>query len=322
MSAYRALALAAAGGLVLPAVAATTAHAAETDVLFVHAFGEEVVDVYIDGDLVLEGFALDGADNPASLGLEAGTTVQFLVVPTGTDVADLFGEEDPAEHEDPAEEGDPAATEDEDPAGTYLFEGVEIPEFASSLVLTHGPQFEPVIVVFEDFVDALCDDEGVIILRHTAAEPATVDLGFNGEIADGGEGVTFGEELAYGAPPGIYELNLWEAGTPNDAYGTPVDFDLEAGVVLAAYPYNDPAGPTSDVLFIGYDVATVACEDDEDGGDKPKPRPADETPKPVPTSVPAGHTPGGGGTPVAGLIALLGAVAMAMAAVALRGRRA
>lgn len=295
MGVTRALAVAVAGGLVLPAVTASTAHAAETDVLFVHAFGDAVVDVYIDGDLVLNDLALDSEDNPSILSLPAGDELDIAVVPGDND------------------EGDSSTD-------AYLSGTIEpLDVAAASLVLTHGPD-GPTIAVFEDYVGDLCDDEGLIVLRHLGTEPATVDLGFNGEAAEDGEGVEFGSNLAYGAPPGTYELNLWEAGTGTDAYGTPVEFDIEAGVVLVAYPYSDPETQAGDVLFVGYDVPVVACEDDDDDA-TPRPTPAEETPEPVPTSVPAGHAPGHG-VPWVGVLAVAAAILVAAGAAVLRSRRA
>ena len=129
----RRLAAAATAGLLLPALAALPAHAqVEVDLEIVHGIPDVDVDVYVGGELALDGFTYGETVNDDDLGgLAVGDTV--LIEETSITVPDVL---------------------------------------AGSLVAHYEVEGTPTLTLFEDIVEPLCTGEAGLVVRHTAGAPA------------------------------------------------------------------------------------------------------------------------------------------------------
>jgi hypothetical protein len=282
----RRLAAAATAGLLLPALAALPAHAqVDVDLEIVHGIPDVDVDVYVGGELALDGFTYGETVNDDDLGgLAVGDTIDVEVRAAGTD--------------------------------TVLIEetSITVPDvLAGSLVAHYDVDGAPTLTLFEDIVEPLCTGEAGLVVRHTAGAPA-VDVALDGEVVV--EDFVHGDEISAALPEGTYEATVLLAGTDTVAIG-PAGLDLLAGVVTVVYATGSVATEDLDLLVIDYEVGTEDCDETP----RPSPTKPATTAKP-PTAVPAGEGPGGPGSSVAvtalGLFLLAGIGATAAVA---RARR-
>jgi hypothetical protein len=282
----RRLAAAASAGLLLPALVALPADAQdEVDLDIVHAIPGVDVDVYVGGELVLDGFTYGESVNDDDLGgLAVGDTIDVEVRAAGTD--------------------------------TVLIEetSITVPDVvAGSLVAHYDAESVPTLGFFEDLVDPLCTGEAGLVVRHTAGAPE-VDIALDGQVVV--EALANGEEISAALPEGPYQASGLLAGTDTVVLG-PADLELVAGVVTVVYATGSVENEDLDLLVIEYEVGTEDCDETPE----PTPTKPVSTAKP-PTAIPAGQGPGGPGSGVAvaafGLFLLAGIGATAAVA---RARR-
>ena len=269
----RRLAAVATAGLLLPALAALPAHAQdEVDLDIVHGIPGVDVDVYVGGELALEGFTYGFSANDDDLGgLSVGDTIDVEVRAAGTDTV-LIAETP-----------------------------ITVPDVpAGSLVAHYDAEGAPTLTFFEDLVDPLCTGETGLVVRHTAGAPA-VDVALDGEVVV--EDFVNGDEISAALPEGTYEATVLLAGTDTVAIG-PAGLDLAAGVVTVVYATGSVATEDLDLLVLDYKVGTEDCDE----APEPSPTKPATTVKP-PTAVPAGEGPGGPGSSAA--VAALGVFLLA-----------
>lgn len=205
--------LAATGAVLLPVAFALPASAASTDaqVSVFHGVPGLVVDVYANGDVILEDF-------------EAGTITDPLTLPAGDYDLQVF-----AAGADP--EADDAAIE----------ATATVPAGANITVAAHlGEDGTPTLTPFVNDVSTLAAGQARLTARHTAAAPA-VDVRAGGEpvfsdVTNPNEGVV---DLAAGSVSADVAL----AGTDTVAIG-PADVDLAEGVNTIVFAYGSAEDDT------------------------------------------------------------------------------
>lgn len=199
--------LAATGAVLLPvALAAAPAQASSSDaqVSVFHGVPGLTVDVYANGDAILEDF-------------EPGTITDPLTLPAGEYELQVF----------------PAGA---DPAGAAAIEATAtVPAGANVTVAAHlGADGTPVLTPFVNDVSSLDAGQARLTARHTAAAPA-VDVRAGGSpvfsnVTNPNEGVV---ELAAGTVSADVAL----AGTSTVAIG-PADVTLSEGVNTIVYAWG------------------------------------------------------------------------------------
>jgi hypothetical protein len=274
MAARHRLAAAACVGLLLPVGLAGTANAqsvgADIDLDIVHGIPDVAVDVVINDAVAIPGFEFGDIANDDDLGgLSVGDVITVEVLVAGTDTVAIPEQQ------------------------------LEVPAWAAGSLVAHlDAEGNPTLTPFEDDLSPLCEGEGGVVVRHTAAAPA-VDVAVDGSVVG-----TFqnGEELSAALPEGDYEAEVRLAGTETVALG-PLPLPIAAGTVVVVYAVGSAADETLDVLVDSYEVGTEDCT--------PEPT-ATAAPRPVPTAVPAGAAGSTGDSgPLALVVLGLGAVAAA-----------
>lgn len=197
-------------GLATPAQAA----AGDTsDVYVVHGVPGLTVDVYVDGDLLLEGF--EPSDIAGPVELPAGD-YQIQVVAAGeTDLT--------------------AAAIDE--VETVPEAGLSI-----SLVAHLDADGTPIISAFVNDASQTAAGEGRLSVRHTAAAPA-VDVFLNDELSDF-QGVENPQGADVDVPADTYSAFVAAAGTDAPAIG-PADVTISEGVNTIVYAVGSLADETA-----------------------------------------------------------------------------
>ena len=186
--------------------------------------------------------------------------------------------------------------------GDVLIGPIEIPITgdAGTLVIHLDEGGEPTVTFLDDPVQPLCQDEGGLVLRNTAAGLVTNWVIGTGPVADD-EWDSFdvlfttppqdnGEQLQRALPSGDYLARPY-----NYINGEPVtpgntDLPIRDGRVTLAYltgvnPLVSPTDPAdqfplpteADVLLLTYDLANATCEE---------PAPSPKAPSPPPTASP------------------------------------
>jgi hypothetical protein len=184
-------------------------------VTVVHGVPGLTVDVYVNGDLTLEGF-------------EPGTVTDPLELEEGTYDVEIYPADADPDTDDPAISGSADLT-----AGANV-----------SLVAHLDADGTPVLGVFANDTSTLDAGEARITVRHTAAAPA-VDI-----LADGAaafEGVENGDEGVADLPAGTIEAAVALAGTDDIVLG-PADVDLAEGVNTIIYAIGSAEDQTLDLL--------------------------------------------------------------------------
>ena len=199
--------LAVTGAALLPIAFAAPAAAADTDaqVAVFHGVPGLTVDVYANGDAILEDF-------------EPGTITDPLTLPAGDYDLQVF-----AAGADP--EADDAAIE----------ATATVPAGADITVAAHlGEDGTPTLTPFVNDVSAMAAGEARLTARHTAAAPA-VDIRAGGEPVF--EGVTNPNDGVVDLAAGSVSADVALAGTDTVAIG-PADVDLAEGVNTIVYAWG------------------------------------------------------------------------------------
>lgn len=191
------------------ALAVTAAPAAAQDatgtVTVVHAVPGATVDVYVNGDLTLEGF-------------EPTTVTDPLQLPAGDYEVDIY----------PAD-ADPSGTDPIITGSTSLPAGAN-----ASLVAYPDADGNPTLGAFVNNTDPLDAGQARLTVRHTAAAPA-VDVRAGGDVIV--EGLTSGDSADLEVPAGDYTADVVVAGTEDVAIG-PADLSLAEGTNTVVYAYG------------------------------------------------------------------------------------
>ena len=198
-------AVGAAGALVLVATPASADnHTATVSVL--HAVPDTPVDVYANGEMLIDDF-------------QPGTLTDPLELPAGAYDLAIF----PADAADNS--GDPLLSAD----------GVEVPAGANATVVAHlGEDGTPVLTPFVNDVSEIPAGEARVTVRHTAAAPA-VDIRAGGTVI--APGLTNPNEASLTVPAGTVSADVVLAGTDTVALG-PADLELAEGSNTIVYAWG------------------------------------------------------------------------------------
>ncbi|SDC35584.1 protein of unknown function [Geodermatophilus telluris] len=200
---------------VAPASAADTA-----TVSVLHAVPDTPVDVYANGERLIDDF-------------QPGTLTDPLQLPAGSYDLALF----PADAADGS--GTPLVSAD----------GVQVPAGANATVAAHLTESgQPVLTPFVNDTSAVAAGEGRVVVRHTAAAPA-VDVRAGGQVV--APGLTNPNEAALTVPAGTVSADVVLAGTDTVAIG-PADLTVTEGATTVVYAWgSQDAGYQLAVQTIG-----------------------------------------------------------------------
>lgn len=205
--------VAAAALLLAPTAAFADGHAAQVTV--VHGVPGLTVDVWANGDPLLEGF-------------EPGTVTDPVELPAGTYDIEIY----------------PAGTDPEgnDPA---IAGSAEVTNGLNASVVAHlDAEGNPTLGVFVNDTSEVAAGEARLTVRHTAAAPA-VDILAGGNAIF--EGVTNGAEGTVDVPAGPYDVAINAAGTDTEVTAVP-GFELAEGANTIVYAIGDLEGGTFELL--------------------------------------------------------------------------
>jgi hypothetical protein len=192
------------GGLVLVAGPATAADTATVSVL--HAVPDTPVDVYANGERLLDDF-------------QPGTLTDPLQVPAGSYDLAVF----------PADAADGS--------GTPLLsaQDVAVPAGANATVVAHLTEAgQPALTPFVNDTSAVPAGQARVTVRHTAAAPA-VDVRAGGSPVI--EGLSNPNEETLTVPAGTISADVVLAGTDTVAIG-PADLTLAEGTTTIVYAWG------------------------------------------------------------------------------------
>ncbi len=192
--------IAAAVGLVaLPAAA--SAQTGDGTVTVVHGVPGLTVDVYVNDEATLTGFAPDTVTDPLTL---PAADYRLAIRPAGADAA-----------------SEPA-----------LAGATTLPAGANASIAAHlDADGAPALGVFTNDVSPVSAGQARLTVRHTAAAPE-VDVRANGDVLFGG--VANGAEGTVEVPAGTYSADVVLAGTDTVALG-PADLTLAEGTHTIVY---------------------------------------------------------------------------------------
>ena len=206
-------AVGAVGALVLVATPATAADTATVSVL--HAVPDTPVDVYANGERLIDDF-------------QPGTLTDPLELPGGSYDLALF----PADAPDGS--GDPLLSAD----------GVDVPAGANATVVAHLSEAgQPALTPFVNDTSEIPAGQSRVTVRHTAAAPA-VDVRAGGQVVV--PGLTNPNEESLTVPAGTVSADVVLAGTDTVAIG-PADLTLAEGSTTVVYAWGSEAA--------GYELA-------------------------------------------------------------------
>lgn len=174
------------------------------------------VDVYANGEILIEGFAPGDSFGPTDLPAD---DYAITVFPAG---------------EDP--EGDPAISAD-----------VTVPAGVNATAIAHlDADGAPTLSVFVNDVSQIAAGETRLVVRHTAAFGPVDVLANDGAVI---EGLTNPNESdALSVPADTYSVAVTAAGDP-DTEALRADLDLEEGTAYFVHAIGDPGAETFDVLI-------------------------------------------------------------------------
>lgn len=199
-------------GLVAPAAHAEDGHARAT---ILHGVPDLTVDVYVAGDLLIEGFAPGESFGPAEL--PAGD-YEVEIRPAGADP-----------------ESDPA-----------IADTIALPAGANATAIAHlDAEGAPTLSAFANDTSQIPTGQTRIVVRHTAAfGPVDILAGDEPVITDLAHG---GEELLE-VPAGTYEVAVTAAGDPATE-ALRATLDLREGTSYIVHAIGDPGAGSFDVLL-------------------------------------------------------------------------
>lgn len=184
-------------------------------VTVLHGIPELTVDVYVDGELLVDGF--DTGDQVGPTDLPAGDH-EVEILPAGADPAS------------------------EEPA---LADTVTVPADADATLIAHLTDAgEPTLSVFANDTSSIDAGQARVAVRHTAAFGA-VDVLADGEPLI--EGLANPDEQALDVPAGTYDVAVTAAGDP-DTEAVRTDLELAEGTAYLLHAIGDPQAGTFDVL--------------------------------------------------------------------------
>ncbi|QSB14125.1 DUF4397 domain-containing protein [Natronosporangium hydrolyticum] len=195
---------------------ASPAQAQETSqVSVVHGIPGQDVDVYVDGDALLEGFAPGEIAGP--LDLPAGAYDIVITAPGG----------------------------DPDSEAILEVDGAEVPGGANLSLVAHlSEDGEPTLTPFANDVSEVAAGDARLTVRHTAAAPAV-------DVRAGGEPVftdlTNPNEDGADLPAGTVDADVVLAGTEDVVLG-PADLDLAEGTATIVYAIGSAEDDTLDLV--------------------------------------------------------------------------
>ncbi len=198
-----------------------------SDVFVVHGIPGVTVDVYVDGDLTLEGFEPEAIAGPLSLPA-ADYRIQIFAA----------SDDAPASAEDRTDD----AVIDVTPA---------VPGGANLSVVAHlDADGAPTLGAFVNDLDTIDAGEGRVTVRHTAAAPA-VDIVAGGAAVDGLTGLANGGEAVVALPADAYPTGLAAAGTTEVLVDAPIT--IAEGTNLVVYAIGDLAGGSFTLITQSFD---------------------------------------------------------------------
>lgn len=198
----------------LAAALSAPAQAADASVSILHAVPGATVDVYANGDAILEDF-------------EPGTLTDPLTLPEGS--YDLK-----------------VTAAGAGPGGAAVIEAndVAVPGGANVTVVAHlNEGGTPVLTPFVNDTKPTAAGQARITVRHTAAAPA-VDVRANGAVAF--PGLTNPNEAKADLPAGTVSADVVLAGTDTVAIG-PADVNLKEGTNTIVYAWGSAADDNLDL---------------------------------------------------------------------------
>ncbi len=219
-------AVGAAGALVLVATPASAADTATVSIL--HAIPDTPVDVYANGERLLDDF-------------QPGTLTDPLQLPAGSYDLAVY----PADAPDAS--GDALLSAD----------GVAVPAGANATVVAHlTADGQPALTPFVNDVSAVPAGQARVTVRHTAAAPA-VDVRAGGAVVV--PGLENPKEASLTVPAGTVSADVVVAGTDTVAIG-PADLTLADGTTNIVYAWGSEDA--------GYELAvqTIGGADSAPGG--------------------------------------------------------
>ncbi|SFT32624.1 protein of unknown function [Geodermatophilus amargosae] len=186
---------------VAPASAADTA-----TVSVLHAVPDTPVDVYANGERLIDDF-------------QPGTLTDPLSLPAGSYDLAVF----------------PADAPDGSGAPLLSANGVAVPAGADATVVAHlTADGRPALTPFVNDTSAVPAGQGRVVVRHTAAAPA-VDVRAGGQVVV--PGLTNPDEAALEVPAGTVSADVVVAGTSTVAIG-PADLAVTEGATTIVYAWG------------------------------------------------------------------------------------
>jgi hypothetical protein len=191
----------------LLALAAAPASAADTATVSVlHAVPDTPVDVYANGERLIDDF-------------QPGTLTDPLSLPAGSYDLALF----------------PADAPDGSGAPLLSANGVAVPAGANATVVAHlTAEGQPALTPFVNDTSAVAAGQGRVVVRHVAAAPA-VDVRAGGQVV--APNLTNPNEAALEVPAGTVSADVVLAGTSTVALG-PADLAVTEGATTVVYAWG------------------------------------------------------------------------------------
>ncbi|SNT00384.1 protein of unknown function [Geodermatophilus pulveris] len=201
-----ALAAGATGTLVVLGASPALADSHTATVSVLHAIPDTPVDVYANGERLIDDF-------------EPGTLTDPLELPAGDYDLAVY----PADAAD--DSGDPLLSAD----------GVAVPAGANATVAAHlTAEGQPALTPFVNDTSEVAAGQARVTVRHTAAAPA-VDVRAGGQVVI--DGLTNPDEESLTVPAGTVSADVVLAGTDTVAIG-PADLALEEGTTTIVYAWG------------------------------------------------------------------------------------
>jgi hypothetical protein len=202
--------------LLVAAPASASDHDGDTGTVTVlHGVPGLDVDVYADGEILIEGFAPGDSFGPTEL---PAADYAITVFPAG---------------EDP--EGDPAISAD-----------VTVPAGVNATAIAHlDADGAPTLSVFVNDVSQLDAGDTRLVVRHTAAFGPVDVLANDGAVIEGLTNPNESDVLEI--PADTYDVAVTAAGDP-DTEALRADLALEEGTAYFVHAIGDPGADTFDVL--------------------------------------------------------------------------
>lgn len=197
------------------ALAAPAAAQEESQVYVVHGIPGATVDVWVDGEPLLEGF-------------EPGTVTDALSLAPGTYDIEVF-----------------EAGADPEEADPLISASPEVPSDANLSVVAHlDADGNPTLGAFANDLPGIAEGEARLTARHTAAAPE-VDVRADGDALF--ENVANGQSGTLDVPSGTYSADVVLAGEEDPVLG-PADLTLDAQTSTIVYAIGSADDGTLDLL--------------------------------------------------------------------------